>query len=153
MAYEKKTQTQRERSDCVAHAVHLKPLQSCMSIISQEKKKIHISLGFHSILIPDSHLYHMVDGVLGGLLRGHRKYLNTDGLSGSSVQLLLAYFKLVLFSCAQLKGLIYYLVLTKLPFTKDMWLNKVPQRNYSLKITLTMKAQENSELFGSHLTG
>ena len=39
MAYEKKTQTQRERSDCVAHAVHLKPLQSCMSIISQEKKR------------------------------------------------------------------------------------------------------------------
>lgn len=35
----KKPQTQRERSDCVAHAVHLKPLQSCMSIISQEKKK------------------------------------------------------------------------------------------------------------------
>ena len=34
-----------------------------------------------------------------------------------------------------------------------MWLNKVPQRNYSLKIILTMKAQENSELFGSHVTG
>ena len=133
--------------------VHIYHMHTYLIKLLKKKKKIHISLGFHSILIPDSHLYHMVDGVLGGLLRGHRKYLNTDGLSGSSVQLLLAYFKLVLFSCAQLKGLIYYLVLTKLPFTKDMWLNKVPQRNYSLKITLTMKAQENSELFGSHLTG
>ena len=117
------------------------------------KKKIQHFLDFHSILIPDSHLYHMADGVVGGLLRGHRKYLNIDRLSGSSVQLLSAYFKLLLFSCAQLNGLIYYLVLTKLPFTKDMWLNKVPQRNYSLKIILTMKTQENPELFGSHMMG
>ena len=74
----------------------------------KKKKRYNSSLDFHSILTPDSHLYHMVDGVLGGLLRGHRNYLNTsdDGLSGSSVQLLLAHFKLLLFSCAQLKGLI-----------------------------------------------
>lgn len=62
-------------------------------------------------------------GVGGG---GAPHYKGAD--CGSFVQLLSSRFKLFFFSCVQLNGFIYYLVLAKLTFAKRHMAQQVPQR-------------------------
>ena len=107
---------------------------------------------FPSIFMAECHSDHMVM-VWGGRAHGRCKDLNAEALTGTRVPWLSVYCKLVLFSSAQLNGLTYSLVLTKLTCPQNMWLNKVAQRNCSLKRILIMKAHENFEPFGSHTMG